>query len=83
MNAASVLDIFSVPIISRIESIGGGQPVGGWREEVVGGKVKAGQRNHSDSSSSAVPLVWSLNWYNPQGGPRLPLGAVLYPIQSY
>ena len=34
------------------------------------------QSNHSDSSSTPVPSVWYLNWSNPQGGPRLPSGAV-------
>ena len=26
-----------------------------------------------------MPSVWDLNWYNPQGGPWLPLGAAWYP----
>ena len=39
--------------------------------------------NHLDSSSNAVPEVWDLNLYNPQGGPWLPLGAAWYPMQSY
>ena len=55
----------------------------GGGEAGVGGKPKAGQSNHLDSSSSAVPSVWDQNWYNPQGGPRLPLGAAWYPMQSY
>ena len=43
---------------------------GGWEAE--GG-------NHLDSSSSVVPSLWDQNWYNPQGGPRLPLGEAWYP----
>ena len=52
---------------------GVGEGGGGWEAEV----------NHLDSSSSAVPSVWDQNWYNPQGGPRLPSGAAWYPMQSY
>ena len=48
--------VFSVPVISRIESIGG-ERAGG-----EGGKPKAGQSNHLDSSSSAVPSVWDTDW---------------------
>ena len=44
----------------------------------TGGKLKAGQSNHLDSRSTTVPSIWYLNWSNPQGGPRLPLGAVWY-----
>ena len=51
--------------------VGGGG--GGWEAE---GRLK-------QPSSSAVPSVWDLNWYDPQSGPRLPLGAVWYPMQSY
>ena len=56
---------------------------GGGGEARAGGKPKENQSNHLDSSSSAVPSVWDQNWYNPQGGPRLPLGAAWYPMQSY
>ena len=38
----------------------------------AGGEPKAGQSTHSDSKSSAVPSVSDVNWYNPQGRPRLP-----------
>ena len=31
-----------MPVISRIESIGGGQAKGGWGEVGEGGKLKAG-----------------------------------------
>ena len=41
--------------------VGGGG--GGWEAE---GRLK-------QPSSSAVPSVWDLNWYDPQSGPRLPL----------
>ena len=34
--------VFSVPVISRIESIGGGRVGGGWGEAGEGGKPKAG-----------------------------------------
>ena len=34
--------VFSVPVISWIESIGGGRAGGGWGEAGVGGKLKAG-----------------------------------------
>ena len=34
--------VFSVPVISRIESIGGGRAEGGWGEAGEGGKPKAG-----------------------------------------
>ena len=49
--------VFSVPVLSLIESIGGGQVGGGWEEVGVGGKPKAGQSKYSDSKDSAVPLV--------------------------
>ena len=34
--------VFSVPVISQIESIGGGRAGGGWGEARVGEKPKAG-----------------------------------------
>ena len=49
---------------------------GGW-----GGEPKAGQSTHSDSKSSAVASVSDLNWYNPQGRPRLP-GTPCSPIDA-
>ena len=52
-------------------------------EAGAGGKLKVGQSNHSDSRSTAVPSVWDLNWSNPQGVPRLTLGAAWYPMRSY
>ena len=54
--------------------LAGGKGSGG---SGAGGKAKAGQNNHLDSSSSAVPSVWDLYWYNPQGGPWLPLRVVM------
>ena len=48
-----------MPVISRIESIGEGRAGGGRGE---GGKPKADQSNHLDSSSSAVPSVWETDW---------------------
>ena len=38
----------------------------------AGGEPKAGQSTHLDSKSSGVPSVSDLDWYNPQGRPRLP-----------
>ena len=50
---------FPTPVISRIESIGGGWDGvgggGGGGEVGVGGKPKTGKSNHSDSKSSVVP----------------------------
>ena len=43
--------VFSVPAISRIES------VGCLRARGVGGKLKVGYSNHLGSKSSAVPSV--------------------------
>ena len=61
-----------VPVISRIDSIGGGQAGGrdGWEAEC----------KHLDSNNSAVTAVFDMN---PRGGLRLLLAAVWYPMQSY
>ena len=74
---------FPTPVVSRIESIGGGWAGGGWGEAGAGGKPKAGQSNHSDPKSSAVPSVCGTNCYNAQRRPRLARGAAWYPMQSY
>ena len=37
-----LLVFWTVPVISRIESIGGGRMGGGWGEAGEGGKLKAG-----------------------------------------
>ena len=48
LNAADLfLDGFSVPVISQIESIGGGQA----------GRGGGGYGNHSDSNRSAVQVI--------------------------
>ena len=39
-----------------------GRREGGGGEAGEGGKPKAGQSNHLDSSSSAVPPVWDTDW---------------------
>ena len=53
---------------------GGG--VGGWEGGGVGGGggwvAEGGVSTHSDSKSSGLPSVSDLDWYNPQGRPRLP-----------
>ena len=51
--------VFSVLIISQIESIGGG-----WVEDgagMGGGEPKAGESTHLDSKSSTVPSVGDIN----------------------
>ena len=52
---------FPTPVISQIESIGGGWAGGGWGEAGAGGKLKAGQTNHLYAKSSAVPSVCGTN----------------------
>ena len=56
--------------------------------EGMGGRGGVGSRRRAKATiwtQAAVlcPSVWDQNWYNPQGGPRLPLGAAWYPMQPY
>ena len=78
-----------MPVISRIESIGGGRVGGGWGEAGEGGKPKAGQSNHLDSSSSAVPfsmgpeLVQSTGWAETADRSSLvPHAVLLMPLRA-
>ena len=42
LNAAGFLEFFSAPVITQIESIGGGQAGGGWGEARTDGEVRTG-----------------------------------------
>ena len=46
-------------------------------------KAQGGLKQPFGLKNGAVPSVWDPNWYNPQGEPRLMLGAAWYPMQSY
>ena len=71
--------VFSVPVISRIESLGGGRMGGGGgRWEAEGGLKQPFRLKQHCCGFSMGP-----EQSNPEGVPRLLLGEDWHPMQSY
>ena len=75
LNTAGFSEIFSVTVISGIESIGGGW---GW----VGSRRRT-KATIWTQTTVLCPSVFDMNCCNPQGEPRLSLGVVWYSIHIY